>query len=87
LTCKAKRSTRAPLRGVRAAINQRGDSGTQARIITAISAGNKSLKNRPRQPMRGTMRKIADGEDYPMPATIDDPAVLKEIEEALHKSG
>jgi propionyl-CoA synthetase len=36
---------------------------------------------------RGTMRKIADGEDYSMPATIDDPAVLKEIEEALHKSG
>ena len=23
------------------------------------------------------MRKIADGEAYPMPATIDDPAVLK----------
>jgi hypothetical protein len=33
------------------------------------------------------MRKIADGEDYPMPATIDDPAVLNEIEEALHKIG
>jgi propionyl-CoA synthetase len=33
------------------------------------------------------MRKIADGVDYPMPATVDDPAVLKEIEEALHKSG
>ena len=28
---------------------------------------------------RGTMRKIAEGEDYPMPATIDDPAVLDEI--------
>ena len=37
--------------------------------------------------LRGTMRKIADGEDYPLPATIDDPAVLKEIEEAVHKSG
>jgi propionyl-CoA synthetase len=37
--------------------------------------------------MRGTMRKIADGDDYPMPATIDDPAVLGQIEAALQKSG
>jgi propionyl-CoA synthetase len=36
---------------------------------------------------RGTMRRIADGEDYPMPATIDDPAVLGEIAEALHNPG
>ena len=28
------------------------------------------------------MRKIADGEDYRMPATIDDPAVLGEIARA-----
>jgi hypothetical protein len=26
------------------------------------------------------MRKIADGEDYPMPVTIDDPAALGLIE-------
>ena len=36
--------------------------------------------------LRGTMRKIADGEDYPMPATIDDSTVLGEIKPALHKS-
>jgi propionyl-CoA synthetase len=29
------------------------------------------------------MRKIADGEQYPSPATIDDPAILGEIGEAL----
>jgi len=69
------------------AADEPAPTGIQVRIITSISAGNKPLKNRPRRPMRGTMRRIADGEDYPMPATIDDPAVLKEIEEALHKSG
>ena len=44
-------------------------------------------KTRSGKILRGTMRKIADGEAYPMPATIDDPAVLKEIEEALRESG
>jgi propionyl-CoA synthetase len=33
------------------------------------------------------MRRIADGEDYPMPATIEDPGVLGEIVEVLAKSG
>jgi propionyl-CoA synthetase len=40
-------------------------------------------KTRSGKILRGTMRKIADGEDYPMPATIDDPAVLGEITDAL----
>jgi propionyl-CoA synthetase len=33
------------------------------------------------------MRKIADGEPYTVPSTIDDPACLGEIEEALKKVG
>ena len=33
--------------------------------------------------MRGTVRKIADKEEYKMPATIDDPAILDEIKEDL----
>ncbi len=33
------------------------------------------------------MVKIADGTDYPMPATIDDPAVLDEIATALSARG
>ena len=32
------------------------------------------------------MRKIADKEDYKMPATIDDPAILTEIKEDLIKN-
>jgi propionyl-CoA synthetase len=45
-------------------------------------------KTRSGKILRGTMRQIADGEDYRMPATIDDPAVLDEIREAVgHRTG
>jgi propionyl-CoA synthetase len=37
--------------------------------------------------LRGTMRGIADGDDYSLPATIDDPAVLAEINVALTSAG
>jgi propionyl-CoA synthetase len=33
------------------------------------------------------MQKIADGEEYKAPATIDDPAVLTEIAAALEEIG
>ena len=33
------------------------------------------------------MRKIADGEEYTVPATIDDPVILDEIEQALKDAG
>jgi hypothetical protein len=42
-------------------------------------------KTRSGKILRGTMRRIADGEDYPMPATIEDPGVLGEIVEVLDK--
>jgi len=44
-------------------------------------------KTRSGKILRGTMRKIADGETYAMPSTIDDPTTLTEIEEALKKAG
>jgi len=40
-------------------------------------------KTRSGKILRGTMQKIADGRDYRTPATIDDPAILPEIAEAL----
>ncbi len=40
-------------------------------------------KTRSGKILRGTMRKIADGREYTVPATIEDPAVLNEITEAL----
>ena len=44
-------------------------------------------KTRSGKILRGTMRAIADHEDYKMPATIDDPAILSEIEDALREHG
>jgi propionyl-CoA synthetase len=44
-------------------------------------------KTRSGKILRGTMRKIADGEDYRMPATIEDPAALSEIADALKSRG
>ena len=40
-------------------------------------------KTRSGKILRGTMRKIADLKEYKVPATIEDPAVLDEINEAL----
>ena len=40
-------------------------------------------KTRSGKILRGTMKKIADGEPWTMPATIDDPVVLEEIGGAL----
>ena len=36
-------------------------------------------KTRSGKILRGTLRKIADGENFNTPATIDDPAILEEI--------
>jgi propionyl-CoA synthetase len=44
-------------------------------------------KTRSGKVLRKTMRKIADGESYTTPATIDDPAILGEIEAVLGAAG
>jgi propionyl-CoA synthetase len=44
-------------------------------------------KTRSGKILRGTMRKIADGQEYKVPPTIDDPAILGEISEALKRLG
>ena len=43
-------------------------------------------KTRSGKILRGTIRKIADKEDYKMPATIDDPKILDEIKNDLIES-
>ncbi|SOC37265.1 propionyl-CoA synthetase [Rhizobium subbaraonis] len=40
-------------------------------------------KTRSGKILRGTMQKIADGQEWKMPATIDDPAILDEITSVL----
>ena len=44
-------------------------------------------KTRSGKILRGTMQKIADGNDYKMPATIDDSSALSEIAKALSQVG
>ncbi|MFQ1698983.1 propionyl-CoA synthetase [Loktanella agnita] len=48
-----------------------------------LAVVNRLPKTRSGKILRATMVKIADGEPFKMPATIDDPAVLDEIKEAL----
>jgi propionyl-CoA synthetase len=44
-------------------------------------------KTRSGKILRGTMAKIADNEEFKLPATIDDPAVLDEIKAAMQTIG
>ncbi|MEM7643536.1 MAG: AMP-binding protein [Pseudomonadota bacterium] len=44
-------------------------------------------KTRSGKTLRGVMAKIADGADWTMPATVDDPAILDEIGAALGRLG
>ena len=60
--------------------------GPVAAFKTAIVV-KRLPKTRSGKILRGTVRKIADKEEYKMPATIDDPAILKEIKEDLINNG
>jgi propionyl-CoA synthetase len=44
-------------------------------------------KTRSGKILRGTMKRIAEGAEYQVPATIDDPAILGEITDALKDVG
>jgi propionyl-CoA synthetase len=44
-------------------------------------------KTRSGKILRGTIQKIANNQEYKAPATIDDPVILEEMEEALKKIG
>ena len=59
--------------------------GPVAAFKTAIVV-KRLPKTRSGKILRGTVRKIADKEEYKMPATIDDPAILSEIKEDLIKN-
>ena len=59
--------------------------GPVAAFKTAIVV-KRLPKTRSGKILRGTIRKIADKEEYKMPATIDDPAILTEIKDDLIKN-
>ncbi|MGJ4944103.1 propionyl-CoA synthetase [Bradyrhizobium sp. HKCCYLS1011] len=56
--------------------------GPVAAFKLAITVG-RLPKTRSGKILRGTIKKIADGDEWTMPATIEDPKVLDEIGEAL----
>jgi propionyl-CoA synthetase len=60
--------------------------GPVAAFKLAITVG-RLPKTRSGKILRGTMKKIADGDSWVMPATIEDPKVLDEIGTALKDKG
>jgi len=64
----------------------RGNIGPVAAFKTAMVV-KRLPKTRSGKILRGTMKRIADGVEYNVPATIDDPAILGEIGEALKGVG
>ena len=60
--------------------------GPVASFKTAVVVG-RLPKTRSGKILRGTVQKIADSEPYSVPPTIDDPAILPEIAEALRGVG
>jgi propionyl-CoA synthetase len=60
--------------------------GPVASFKTAIVV-ERLPKTRSGKILRGTMRRIADGEVVSAPATIDDPEILDEIADALRTAG
>ena len=64
----------------------RGEIGPVAAFKLAVVV-DRLPKTRSGKILRGTMVKIANGEEFKMPATIDDPAILDEIRTALQTLG
>jgi propionyl-CoA synthetase len=64
----------------------RAQIGPVAAFKTAILV-KRLPKTRSGKILRGTVKRIADGLEYTLPATIDDPAILDEIAEALRQKG
>jgi propionyl-CoA synthetase len=64
----------------------RGQYGAHAAFKTATVVA-RLPKTRSGKILRKTMRKIADSEPYKIPATIDDPTILREIGDALKAMG
>ena len=60
----------------------RSEIGAVAAFKTAVKVA-RLPKTRSGKVLRGTIQKIADAEDYKMPAAIDDPVILDEIREVL----
>jgi len=60
--------------------------GPVASYKTGVVVG-RLPKTRSGKILRGTMRRIADDQQYSIPPTIDEPKILEEITDALHRVG
>jgi propionyl-CoA synthetase len=60
--------------------------GPVAAFKIAITVG-RLPKTRSGKILRGTMKKLADGDSWTVPATVDDPAIFDEIAEVLEGRG
>ena len=64
----------------------RSEIGPVAAFKQAVIVG-RLPKTRSGKILRATMQKIVQNEAFPMPATIDDPVILDEIDEAVNQAG
>ena len=60
--------------------------GPVAAFKTAVAV-SRLPKTRSGKILRSTIKKIVDGQSYTMPATLEDPAALSEIQAAAHSIG
>ena len=60
--------------------------GPVAAFKTAVAV-SRLPKTRSGKILRSTIKKIVDGQSYIMPATLEDPAALSEIQAAAHRIG
>jgi propionyl-CoA synthetase len=71
----------------REAIQQMRDRIGPVAAFKLCAVVDRLPKTRSGKILRGTMRSIADGEPWKLPATIDDPAILEEVTAALKQLG
>ena len=64
----------------------RSEIGAVATFKQAVIVG-RLPKTRSGKILRATMQKIVQNEDFPLPATIDDPIILEEIDDAVQQAG
>jgi propionyl-CoA synthetase len=79
--------TRAPEEVVSQVVQRVRDTIGPVACFRSAAVVKRLPKTRSGKILRGAIKKIAGGADFAMPATIDDPAILDEIREALRALG
>lgn len=79
-----ERDPRALVEGIVQLVRDEIGAVAAFKIATVV---NRLPKTRSGKILRGTMRSMADGKEWNMPSTIEDKAVLPEIEEAIKALG